>query len=222
MKHNRYIFRAALAIVCTSLLTAGVSAADTRVAAVSKSSLPPISKDARKLPIDVNAAHIDYRGDTVVFKDVVITQGETRVSADHAHATGVENFENSHWTFEGNVKINGEQQGSLHSDLAVVEFRNKDIAKATVTGAPAEFEQKRADTNEMARGHAKQIVYDLVDGTVRLSNDAWVTDGHNQFSGDKLTYSIREQRLQGESQPGTDHRVHLTIDPQADSSKKNP
>src|ERR1700761_5978149 len=220
MKRKHHLLRAALVIACTSLATVGVSLADTRVAAVSKAALPPVSKDARKLPIDVSSSSVDYRGDTVVFKDVVITQGDTRVSADHAHASGLENFDNSHWTFEGNVRINGEQQGSLRSDQAVVEFRNKTIAKATATGTPAEFEQKRADTNEIAHGHAREIIYNVADGTVRLSNDAWVSDGHNQLSGDQLTYSIREQRLQAEASP--DGRVHFEINPQADSSKKNP
>ena len=39
-----------------------------------------------------------------VFNDVVISQGETRVQAEHARATGL-NFANSKWTFEGNVRI---------------------------------------------------------------------------------------------------------------------
>ncbi|MEV9454988.1 hypothetical protein AB0215_30870, partial [Klebsiella pneumoniae] len=88
----------------------------THLAVVSKDSLPPLSKSSRKLPIDVVSSKIDYKGDTVIFDDIVITQGETRVQADHAHATGLDNFDNSHWTFEGNVRINGEQHGSLKSD----------------------------------------------------------------------------------------------------------
>jgi lipopolysaccharide transport protein LptA len=156
---------------------------------------------------------VDYKGDTVTFQDVVITQGDTKVQADRAHATGLDDFDNSHWTFEGNVRINGEQHGSLKSDQAVVEFRNKYISKATITGNPAEFEQKRADTAEIARGHAHQIVYDVKDGTVRLLQDAWLSDGHNSISGAELVYNIREQHVQGSAQPGSDDRVHLTIDP---------
>jgi lipopolysaccharide transport protein LptA len=212
----------AVAVAAAALLATGTASADTRIAAISKSSVPAISKDARKLPIDVASSHIDYKGDTVDFKDVVITQGETKVQADHAHATGLETFENSHWTFDGNVRINGEQQGSLRSDQAVVEFRNKSIAKAVATGNPAEFEQKRSDNNETARGRAHEIVYNVSDGTVRLSNDAWLSDGHNEISGNELTYSIREQRVQAEAEPGSDHRVHIKIDPQANDSNKNP
>jgi lipopolysaccharide transport protein LptA len=206
---TRFLQRAAL--LSAALLTLNAASAATHIAAVT-----------RKLPIDVASSKVDYKGDTVVFQDVVITQGDTKVQADHAHATGLDNFDNSHWTFDGNVRINGEQHGSLKSDQAVVEFRNKYISKATITGNPAEFEQKRTDTAEVARGHAHEIVYNVVDGTVRLSNDAWLSDGHNEISGPELVYSIREQRVQAATQPGTDDKVHIIIDPNAngDTNKK--
>ena len=199
----------------------GVLAA-TPIAAATKNSVPAASKDSRKLPIDVASSKVDYKGDTVVFQDVVITQGDTKVQADHAHATGLDNFDNSRWTFDGNVRINGEQQGSLKSDQAVVEFRNKYISKATITGNPAEFEQKRTDTDETARGHAREIVYNVNDGTIRLSTDAWLSDGHSSISGPELVYNIREQRVQAATQPGSDDKVHLVIQPKAneDPNKK--
>jgi lipopolysaccharide transport protein LptA len=212
----------AVLISAALLLALNAASAATHIAAVTKNSVPAPSKDARKLPIDVASSKIDYKGDTVVFQDVVITQGDTKVQADHAHATGLDNFDNSHWTFDGNVRINGEQHGSLKSDQAVVEFRNKYISKATITGNPAEFEQKRTDTAEVARGHAHEIVYNVTDGTVRLSNDAWLSDGHNEISGPELVYSIREQRVQAATQPGTDDKVHILIQPDAngDTNKK--
>src|SRR6266853_5857279 len=87
------------------------------------------------------------------------------------------------------------------------------FARATVTGKPAEFEQKRTDTDQLARGHAGEIVYDVSDGTVRLTDDAWLTDGQNEISSTLLVYSIREQRVQAAASPGTDQRVHITITP---------
>jgi len=215
-------FQQRAVLIGAALLALNAASAATHIAAVTKNSVPAPSKDARKLPIDVASSKVDYKGDTVVFQDVVITQGDTKVQADHAHATGLDNFDNSHWTFDGNVRINGEQHGSLKSDQAVVEFRNKYISKATITGNPAEFEQKRTDTPEMARGHAHEIVYNVTDGTVRLSNDAWLSDGHNEISGPELVYSIREQRVQATTAPGTDDKVHIIIQPDAngDTNKK--
>jgi len=211
-----------LGLAVAGVLVLRVEAA-TAAAPASKNVLPPVSKEARKLPIDVASSHVDAKGDIVVFQDIVITQGDTKVQADRAHAKGLNDFDNSHWTFEGNVRITGEQHGSLRSDEAVVEFRNKSISKATITGNPAEFEQKRADTDLTARGRAKEIVYDVTDGTVRLSDDAWLSDGHNEISGPLLVYNIREQQIEAASKPGTDQRVHIKINPNTkDEPKQNP
>jgi lipopolysaccharide transport protein LptA len=206
---TRFLQRAIITLI--TIASVNASAAATHIASVNKKSVPAPSKAARKLPIDIASSRIDYKGDTVEFQNVTITQGATKVQADRAHATGLDNFDNSRWTFEGNVRINGEQHGSLKSDAAVVEFRNNYISKATVTGNPAEFEQKRTDTDEVARGHAREIEYNVSDGTVRLSNDAWIWDGHNALSAPELVYNIREQHVQAAAQPG--NQVHLTIDP---------
>ncbi|HYL02110.1 MAG TPA: lipopolysaccharide transport periplasmic protein LptA [Steroidobacteraceae bacterium] len=167
-------------------------------------------------PISVDAAssEVDYRTNTVVFRNVVISQGDTRVQADHAQATGL-NFANSRWNLDGHVHIDAERHGRLSSDQATVEFRDNHIARATVTGKPAEFEQQRAGSDQIARGHADQIEYDVSDGTVRLADDAWVTDGQNEISGPVLVYNIREQRVQAAAAPGSDQRVHISIAPRA-------
>jgi lipopolysaccharide transport protein LptA len=174
-----------------------------------------------QLPITVDAAssEVDYKTNTVVFSQVVITQGGTRVQADHAHASGL-NFGNSRWTFDGHVRMDMPPRGSLRSDQAVVEFKDNHIARATITGKPAEFEQQRTDSEQMAHGHADEILYDVTDGTVRLSNDAWLTDGQNEISGPLLVYNIREQRVQAAAQPGTGQRVHITIAPQSAPATK--
>jgi lipopolysaccharide transport protein LptA len=173
---------------------------------------PALQPGQQPITLDAASSEVDYRTNTVVFSEVVISQGATRVQADHAHATGL-NFANSRWTFEGKVRIDAEQHGNLRSDQATVDFRNNRIARAAITGKPAEFEQKRADSEQMARGHADEIVYDLSDGTVRLSNEAWLTDGQNEISGPLLVYNVRAQRVEASASPGTDQRVHITIAP---------
>ena len=209
-----------IAVLAPAVLVLNGAVAATHIATANRNSIPAPSKDARKQPINVTSSKVDYKGDTVIFQDVVITQGDTRVQADRAHAVGLDNFDNSRWTFEGNVRITGEQHGSLKSDLAVVEFKNKYIAKATATGNPAEFEQKRTDIDEVAKGRAHEIVYNVSDGTVRLSNDAWVFDGRNAMSADQIVYSIREQHLQGTANANNGGPVRITIDPNA-SGKDN-
>src|SRR5215831_1028211 len=206
---------------CPSLLL--IAVAFTGAAAAEQRPEPPTAAAAQPpavpllqeggLPINLEAASsdVDYRTNTVVFTDVVISQGNTRVQAEHAHATGL-NFVNSRWTFEGKVRIEAEQHGNLRSDQATVEFRDNRIARATITGKPAEFEQQRAESAQMARGHAGEIVYDVSDGTVRLENDAWLSDGQNEISGPLLVYNVRAQRVQA-SAPNSDQRIHIIIQP---------
>ena len=168
-----------------------------------------------QLPITVDAAssEVDYRTNTVVFTEVTISQGATRVRADHAHASGL-NFANSRWTFDGHVRIDAPPRGSLRSDQAVVEVTDNHIMRATVTGKPAEFEQQRADSQQLTRGHADEIVYDVNEGTVRLTNNAWLSDGQNEISGPLLVYNIRAQHVQAAAAPGSGERVHIVIAPQ--------
>jgi lipopolysaccharide transport protein LptA len=163
-------------------------------------------------PISVDAAssQVDYKNNTVVFTQIVISQGATRVQADFAHATGLD-FANSRWNFDGNVQIDAADQGSLRSDAAVVEFRDNHIARATITGKPAQFEQKRADSDKVARGHADEIVYDVAAGTVRLRSDAWLSNGQNEITGPLLVYNMHEQRVEAATAPGTGEHIHITI-----------
>ena len=204
-----------------SICAAAAAPADSVPTAVAAAAAAPtaaaaLTQPSRQLPITVDAAssEVDYRTNTVVFAQVVISQGAMRVQADHAHASGL-NFANSRWTFEGHVRIDAAPSGSLRADQAVVEFRDNRIVRATAHGKPAEFEQPRADSQQMARGHANEIVYDVNEGTVRLAEDAWLTDGTNEISGPLLVYNIRAQRVQAATQSGTDQRVHIVIQPQS-------
>jgi lipopolysaccharide transport protein LptA len=166
---------------------------------------PPISYDASSMDADVKT-HVMH------LKDVTIAYGKMTVKADRALATAGD-FKNSRWTFDGNVRINADPRGNLRSDEAVVEFEDNQLKRATATGNPAEFDQKRADSDLVARGHADQIVYEVGAGTVKLSNDAWITDGRNDTWAPVITYSLREEHVEATTSPGTGTRVHVTIAP---------
>ncbi|HEX3844941.1 MAG TPA: LptA/OstA family protein [Steroidobacteraceae bacterium] len=168
----------------------------------------------QKINVDCASGKVDYKTHIMVCRNIVISQGSTRVRADHARGTGGLNFQNSRWTFAGNVQIDAPPRGSLRSDQATVEFRDNRIADATITGNPAEFEQQRADDLGMEKGHADQIVYNVDQGTVLLTKDAWISDGHNEMSAPSIAYSIREQKVLASS-AGASQGVHITITPQA-------
>jgi lipopolysaccharide transport protein LptA len=208
---ERVIFRAAAWLVLLGPALAVAAMAANKAAVPGQ---PQISWDAASVDGD-------FKTHMMHLKDVVIKYGTMTVRADEADATGTD-FQNSHWTFEGNVRINAEPRGNLRSDQAVVEFRDNHLVKATVTGKPAEFEQKRADSDQITHGRADEIVYDVNDGTVRLSNDAWLSDGQNEISGPVLVYNLREEHVQATAAPGTGQRVHITINPRDNSTTSKP
>src|SRR5579864_5011066 len=178
-----------LHVSVTALMLLGALTGVTRAAARAPEEHPAqVTYDARTMDADIKT-HVMH------LTDVTITYGKMTVKADRAFATAGD-FKNSRWTFDGNVRINAEPRGNLKSDEAVVEFEDNQLKRATATGNPAEFDQKRADSDLVARGHAAQIVYEVGEGTVQLSNDAWITDGRNDISGPLIVYSLREEHVQ--------------------------
>jgi lipopolysaccharide export system protein LptA len=172
-----------------------------------------------QLPIslDAQSSDLDYRNNIIVFRKVKITQGKMSVEADQAQANGV-NFDNSRWNFRGKVRISVDQ-GLLTSDEAEITFSNKVLTRAIINGTPAEFEQPREKAGLVARGRANLIIYDVQQGTVNLSKDAWLTDGQNEIRGESLKYSVREQRVIADAAEQGSHRVHILITPPPAKSK---
>jgi lipopolysaccharide transport protein LptA len=164
-----------------------------------------IAQERNTLPITVEArsSDFDYKNSVLVFNDVAIVQGAIRITAERAQASGLD-FDDSGWEFSGSVHIKL-TDGALASDTARVRFAKGEIQSATVTGAPASFEQRRAA--ELAQGRANRIDYDLSRGTVELAGDAWLSDGRNEITGATLVYSTVTQRVISREQ------VVITIKP---------
>jgi len=180
-------------------------------------SAAPYDKQA---PINLEAASsdFDYRNNTLVFRQIRITQGQLTVEAAEASATGLE-FSNAQWILKGDVRITV-PDGKLAASDAVVSFRDNQIARATVRGAPASFEQRLKENDQLARGRADVIEYDVRNGTVQLSGDAWLSDGQNEIRGTMLIYDIARQRVAanpGATEPGG---VRITINPKEPPGRK--
>jgi lipopolysaccharide transport protein LptA len=181
-------------------------------------------RETQKIVVDAVPVDVNYRDNTALLRDVVITQGDMRIEAAEAHVKGGLDFENGEWTISGNVRIRAEG-GNLSADKAVVSFRNNVIARATITGTPAEFEQLRKD-GSTSRGRAPTIDYQTASGTVSFRDDAWLSDGCNEITGRQLVYNIKEQSVQGQpnsspsATPAGGGRVRIVIQPKDQSGDK--
>jgi lipopolysaccharide transport protein LptA len=151
------------------------------------------AQERGQLPIDIKASSsdFDYQNGVLKFNAVTITQGETRITAQRAVANGLE-FQDSSWEFSGDVRIST-PESAIASDTARVRFSGGEIQTASVTGAPATFEQRRKEQH--AQGRANSIDYDLKLGAVELTGDAWLSDGKTEVTGATLVYSTANQRV---------------------------
>jgi lipopolysaccharide transport protein LptA len=168
----------------------------------------------QEIVLEGKPLEMEFRNNNAVLRDVVITQCSVRIQAAQADIKGGLNFENSHMTISGDVRITAEG-GSLNSDKAIVSFRNKVISAATITGAPARFEQQR-DDGTTARGHANTIDYETTNGTVSFNTNAKLAYGRNEITGQQLVYNIRTQSVQGQPKTSAtkgDGRVRIVIQP---------
>jgi lipopolysaccharide transport protein LptA len=167
------------------------------------------------IALDAQSSELDLRNNNVVFRKVHIVQGAMTVSADQGQATkqatGLD-FDNSLWVFRGNVKITMED-GLLTSDDAEINFARKALSKAVVNGKPAAFEQRVAKTGKVAHGRADTIDYDAGKGVVRLSKNAWLSDGSTEIRGETLRYNVVAQSIIAESSEQGSQRVHIIITP---------
>ena len=187
-----------------------------------------------KIKIEGNEGKAKFpKGSTplTILNKVKITGCDMEITANSASSTSGFDISDSNWTLDGNVHIRSNQQQSrIDSDKAIVQFRSNEIQRITITGTPAQFEQKRAGTDQITRGHAKQMVYEAGPGIVSLVDDAWLSDGNGrEMESPGLWYDIRNQEMgyssdkkrnpagsaasSGEGETGK--RIIITIDPKA-------
>lgn len=160
--------------------------------------------------LDAASSEVDYKTNTVLFRDLSIVQGQTRVTAERARSTGLD-FDDATWVLSGRVRI-AVEGGELQAETANVTFKDNRIVQARIEGAPARFSQilNRGGT---ARGESEQIIYEIDRQTVTLLNKSWLTDGRNEIRGEQLVYSLQEQRVAAGTQTGSRERVQIIIRP---------
>jgi lipopolysaccharide transport protein LptA len=164
------------------------------------------------IQLDAQSFELDYGKNLVLYHKVKISQGAMSISADEGRTTGLD-FENSHWMFTGELKINMEQ-GQLTSEEADATFNKKLLAKVLITGKPAAFQQGNAPAGKSpVRGHADSIDYNVAKGVVHLAGNAWLSDGQTEIRHESLTYSVPDRKMVADASEHSSQRVHITITP---------
>jgi lipopolysaccharide transport protein LptA len=196
--------------VYTFRLAATVALGLTLAAPAARAAAPAKSE---VIALDAQSSELDLKSNNMFFRKVRIAQGPMSVTADQGQATQEAlKFENSLWVFRGNVKITMEN-GQLTADEAQIDFIKKLLAKAVAYGKPAEFEQKIEKTGKVAHGHADTIDYDAAKGLVKLTKNAWLTDGQNEVHGESFVYNVLSQSIVADAAEQGSQRVHIIITP---------
>jgi lipopolysaccharide export system protein LptA len=169
-------------------------------------------------PIHLHASHneIDSQNNRMLYRDITITQGGLSISADEANATGLD-FKAGEWIFKGSVHI-VMPTGKLDADTATISFADSQISRAKATGSPATFESQRPGSDEIAHGRAATIDYDVSGGTVRLLNNAWLSNGGNEISGNTLVYEVNSQKVIGNPGKRDKGGIDIIIRPNANGT----
>ncbi|WP_312241460.1 lipopolysaccharide ABC transporter substrate-binding protein LptA [Pantoea sp.] len=115
-------------------------------------------------------------------------------------------------TFTGNVIVT---QGTIKitADKVVVTRPGGDSNKTIVDawGNPATFYQMQ-DSGKPVQGHAGKLHYELAKDFIELTSNAYIEQLDSNIKGDRITYLVKEQKMQAYSQ-GQSKRVTTVLMP---------
>ena len=173
--------------------------------------------DTENFGYDFERSEVDFKNDTAhFFGHVRVTQGPNSIQAEEATARAFRS-ENKQWEFRDSVLLRTED-ARLSAETATAAFDADVLVAARVEGAPAEFERLGESPEQLARGRARVIEYDLVADTVTLTGDVWFGYGKDEFTGETVIYSLRDELVRLNS--GESGRVRGVIRPRTDEKEK--
>jgi lipopolysaccharide transport protein LptA len=159
-----------------------------------------------------------FRSDTLeLLGNVRVTQGAMSIEAQQATADAFRS-ENSRWRFQNSVRVRT-AEAELVSESAAASFRNNQLIEARVAGSPAQFEQRANAPERTVRGRARNITYDLAADVVTLTGDVWFSYGADEFRGDTVIYSMRDERVRVNPDGDSSGRVKGIIRPRPRSDE---
>ena len=164
----------------------------------------------KTLPIDLDAdsSEFDRKRNVLLFRGLRIRQGAITIEADEATAAKLD-FENTLWNFAGSVVISS-AAAKAYCDRAEVLFAEHRIENAVMHGLPVRFSQKNAEDGSITQGHADVMDYDVGTGVIRMSQNAWLSDGANEVSGSTISYDLAREYIIADSDEDGPVRMKIT------------
>jgi lipopolysaccharide transport protein LptA len=124
-----------------------------------------------------------------------IIQGDLRIVADEALATGIEFDEDTEWRFTGRVRL-GVGTTVIEADRAVFKFENEQLARGELEGAPVSFSDIDAAAQRNVTGGASKVSYDYLARTLRMTGDpAFIQKNNVEMRGCDLIYDFTAERM---------------------------
>jgi lipopolysaccharide transport protein LptA len=140
---------------------------------------------------------LDLQSNRSVCRQVSITNGSVRISADESTASET-NFDNSEWQLDGNIRFTFDTT-SMEADHASFRFVRNEAVYTELSGAPVVLEDFLAEENVEIRATAEKVSYDKEAGTARLVGEATLRRGDREFLACDVTYNFKDKRWDSQS-----------------------
>jgi len=116
-------------------------------------------------------------------------------------------------TYSGHVVVT---QGGLQirADQVTVYAEDDQLSRIVASGEPVRFRQRREGEEDIL-GEARRLDY-RVEGereTLLLEDQAWLSQGGNRFSGQRIDYDLQQERITAAQGKDGSQRVRVVIQP---------
>jgi lipopolysaccharide transport protein LptA len=140
-----------------------------------------------------------------------ITQGDMRIEADRAVATGIDT-DDGKWELEGHVRM--EVDGIvLEADATTFSFSRQQLTRFDMRGSPASVEDRNSARRRPVRGGAASLQYDHTERTLRMAGDAVLYRGQNTIRSCSMVYDFDDESFESADSPDcSDNRMRITVE----------
>lgn len=102
----------------------------------------------------------------------------------------------------------------IRADRVTVSTEDDELSRIVATGEPVRFRERREGEEEIL-GEARKLDYDAGSEVLLLIDQAWLSQGGNRFSGQRIEYDRQRERIQASQGEDGSQRVRVTIQPKS-------